>query len=59
MPSDHGSDVRYPTKEIKYGRFERVLHVPKNTMVNPILPVHPVQIQTCFSLDEYHIGIYE
>ena len=35
MPSHQGSDVRYLAKEIKYGRFERVLHVPKGTMVSP------------------------
>ncbi|KAI9460672.1 HSP20-like chaperone [Boletus coccyginus] len=36
MPSDQGSDVRYLAKEIKYGRFERVLHVPKGTMMSTI-----------------------
>ena len=34
MPSDQGSDVTYPVKEIKYGRFERVLRVPKGTMAS-------------------------
>ncbi|KAH0831174.1 HSP20-like chaperone [Lanmaoa asiatica] len=36
MPSDQGSNVRYLAKEIKYGRFERVLHVPKGTMMSTI-----------------------
>lgn len=47
IPSDQGSDVKYLAKEIKYGRFERVLHVPKGTMVSPFLTrssCHPVQI---------------
>lgn len=35
MPSDQESDVRYLAKEIKYGRFERALRVPKGTMVSP------------------------
>ncbi|KAF8452517.1 HSP20-like chaperone, partial [Boletus edulis BED1] len=36
MPSDQGGDVKYLAKEIKYGRFERVLHVPKGTMMSTI-----------------------
>jgi HSP20 family protein len=36
VPSTQGSDVKYPAKEIKYGRFERVLHVPKGTMMSTI-----------------------
>lgn len=35
IPSDQGSDAKYPAKEIKYGRFERVLRVPKGTMASP------------------------
>lgn len=35
MPSDQGSGVKYSAKEIKYGRFERVLNVPKGTMASP------------------------
>ncbi|KAF8556606.1 HSP20-like chaperone [Imleria badia] len=36
VPSDQGSDVTFLAKEIKYGRFERVLHVPKGTMMSTI-----------------------
>ncbi|KIK95683.1 hypothetical protein PAXRUDRAFT_826776 [Paxillus rubicundulus Ve08.2h10] len=36
VPLDQEGTVRYPTKEIKYGRFERVLKVPKNTMMSTI-----------------------
>jgi len=36
IPSDQGSDVQYLAKEIKYGRFERVLRVPKGTMMSTI-----------------------
>jgi HSP20 family molecular chaperone IbpA len=37
VPSDQEGTVRYPAKEIKYGRFERVLKVPKDTMVSSFL----------------------
>ncbi|KIJ16342.1 hypothetical protein PAXINDRAFT_168489 [Paxillus involutus ATCC 200175] len=36
VPSDQEGTVRYPAKEIKYGRFERVLKVPKDTMMSTI-----------------------
>jgi HSP20 family molecular chaperone IbpA len=36
IPSDQGSDVKYLAKEFKYGRFERVLHVPKGTMMSTV-----------------------
>ena len=63
IPSDHASDVKYLTKEIKYGRFERVLHVPKGTMVGPF-SFDLFILLSCgdlrsFPVDEYHIGSYE
>ncbi|KAG9313816.1 HSP20-like chaperone [Chiua virens] len=36
MPSDQAGDVNYLAKEIKYGRFERVLRVPKGTMMSTV-----------------------
>ncbi|KAF9233913.1 HSP20-like chaperone, partial [Melanogaster broomeanus] len=35
LPSDQEA-VKYPTREIKYGKFERVLNVPKGTMMSTI-----------------------
>ncbi|KAF9224778.1 hypothetical protein BS17DRAFT_795160 [Gyrodon lividus] len=36
VPSDQEEAVKYLAKEIKYGRFERVLDVPKGTMMSTI-----------------------
>ena len=35
IPSDKVvADAKYPVKEIKYGKFDRVLNVPAGTMVS-------------------------
>ncbi|KAF8128702.1 hypothetical protein EV363DRAFT_412145 [Boletus edulis] len=59
MPSDQGGDVKYLAKEIKYGRFERVLHVPKGTMVSPSFFLSTCTDLTAFLVDEYYIGSHE
>ncbi|KIJ63652.1 hypothetical protein HYDPIDRAFT_48581, partial [Hydnomerulius pinastri MD-312] len=36
IPSDQEGTVNFPVKEIKYGKFERALDVPKGTMMSTI-----------------------